>query len=293
MTVTKFDYLAPERIEEVCLLLERHEGAMIIAGGTDLLVKIRHRLVKPHVVIGLKNIKDLNRISFHEKEGLTIGATALLVDVATHPVIVKRYPAVARAAQVTATIQVRNKGTVIGNLCNAAPSADNAPTLIAMGAEVTIMGMKGERRLPLDKFFKGPGLTALEKGELVTSVCVPVPPSFSGTSYQYISARSKVDIAAANVGVMVTLSGEVCQEGRIVLGAVAPIPMRAVKSESLLKGKPWKSELIDNVGILASEECEPISDVRASANYRRKMVEVLTKRALNEAYDRARGKGSK
>ena len=147
--------------------------------------------------------------------------------------------------------------------------------------------------MPLDQFFKGPGLTALGKGELVTSVCVPVPPSSSGTSYQYISARSKVDISAVGVGVMITLNGEVCQEARIVLGAVAPIPMRAVKSESLLKGKPWTSELIDNVGIQASKECEPISDVRASANYRRKMVKVLTKRALAEAYDRARGKGLK
>ena len=139
MTLSKFDYFAPERIEEVCrLLLERQEGAMIMAGGTDLLVKIRQRLVKPHVVIALKNIKCLNQIAFDKKEGLTIGATALLADVAAHPVIVKRYPAVARAAQATATVQVRNKGTVIGNLCNAAPSADNAPTLIAMGAEVTL-----------------------------------------------------------------------------------------------------------------------------------------------------------
>ena len=288
MTLSKFDYFAPESVEEACrLLLERDDGAVAMAGGTDLLVKIRHRLVKPQAIIALKKIRGLNQISFNKNEGLTIGATALLADVAAHPIILKRYPAVASAAQATATVQVRNMGTVIGNLCNAAPSADNAPTLIAMGAEVTLTSMQGERRLPLEQFFEGPGLTTLEKGEIVTSVRVPLPPSHSGTSYQHISARSKVDISAVGVGAMITMSGEICKEARIVLGAVAPIPLRARKAEKLIKGKKLTQKLMEGAGVQASEEASPITDMRATAEYRKSMVAVLTKRALMEAMKRA------
>jgi len=291
MTLSKFDYFAPESVEEACrLLLEREDGAVLMAGGTDLLVKIRHRLLKPQAIIALKKIRGLNQISCNKKEGLTIGATALLADVATHPIIVKRYPAVASAAQATATVQVRNMGTVLGNLCNAAPSADNAPTLIAMGAEVTLTSLKGERRLPLEQFFKGPGLTALEKGELATSVWVPLPPPSSGTSYQHISARSKVDISAVGVGAMITLNGEICKEARIVLGAVAPIPLRARKTEKLVKGKKLTQKFMERAGVQASEEASPIADMRATAEYRKRMVAVLTKRALMEAMKRAKDK---
>jgi len=288
MTLSKFDYYAPERIEEACMLLAREEGAVLMAGGTDLLVKIRHRLVKPQAVVALKKIRGLNQISFSKNEGLTIGATALLADVAAHPIILKRYPAIACAAQVTATVQVRNMGTVLGNLCNAAPSADNAPTLMAMGAELTLMSIKGERRLPLEEFFKGPGLTALEQGEIATLVRVPVPPAFSGTSYQHISARSKVDISAVGVGAMITVHGGTCQEARIVLGAVAPIPLRARKTEELIKGKKLTQALMSRAGAEAAEEASPISDVRATAEYRKRMVAVLTKRALAEATERAK-----
>ncbi len=179
-------------------------------------------------------------------------------------------------------------GTVLGNLCNAAPSADNAPTLIAMGAEVTLTSMEGKRRLPLERFFKGPGLTALEKGEIATSVWVPLPLSSSGTSYQHISARSKVDISAVGVGVMITLNGETCKEARIALGAVAPIPLRARKTEKLIKGKKLTQKLLERACARSSEEASPITDMRATAEYRTRMVTVLTKRALTEAMKRAR-----
>jgi carbon-monoxide dehydrogenase medium subunit len=291
MTLSKFEYLSPESVEDACRMLsEREDGAVIMAGGTDLLVKIRHRSVKPQAIIALKKIKDLNTISFNKKEGLTIGATALLADVAAHPTVLKKFPAIAAAAQATATVQVRNMGTVIGNLCNAAPSADNAPTLIAMGAEVTLTSIKGERRIPLEQFFEGPGLTALEEGEITTSVRVPLPPSSSGTSYQHISARSKVDISAVGLGAMITMSGETCKEARIVLGAVAPIPLRARKAEKLIRGKRLTQKLMERAGAQASEEASPITDMRATAEYRKKMVAVLTKRALMEAKKRAKGR---
>lgn len=288
MTLPRFQYVATETIEEACRVLkEKGEKAMVMAGGTDLLIKARYRLVKPKVVIGIKKIKGLDRIVFDKKKGLTIGATALLADVASHPDVLETFPAIAYAAQETATVQIRNMGTVIGNLCNAAPSADNAPGLIAMGAEATVMGPDGEKRVPLDQFFKGPGATILERGEIVVCVFVPLPTPNSGASYQHISARSKVDISAVGIGVLLTMKKQMCKDAKIVLGAVAPVPMRAIKAEKLIKDKRLTPYLIEKTGIQASQESKPISDVRASAEYRRKMVAVLTKRALFEAKERA------
>jgi CO/xanthine dehydrogenase FAD-binding subunit len=288
MRLPKFAYYAPKTLEEVLLLLdEKGEGARVMAGGTDLLIRMKHGLLKPQTVIDLKDIAGLNTIHFQARKGLTIGATALLVDVASHPDILKRYPAVAAAAEETANVQIRNMGTVGGNLCNAAPSADNAPTLIAMKAEVTLTSLKGERRLPLDQFFSGPGKTALNPGEVLTAIFVPLPSPKSGTSYQHVSARGKVDISAVCVGVMAGFDGETCSEVRICLGAVAPIPLRAQKTEKLLKSQKWTPELIKKAGAQAAREAKPITDVRASAEYRKEMVAVLTRRALEEAQKRA------
>jgi CO/xanthine dehydrogenase FAD-binding subunit len=288
MAFLKFKYFAPESVEEACrLLLEIGEGAHVSAGGTDLMVKINRRLLNPKAVIGLKKIKGLNQIVFRKKEGLTIGATALLADVASHPQIKKRYPAIAYAAGETGNVQIRNMGSVAGNLCNAAPSADNAPTLIAYGAKVTLKSIEGERQIPLEHFFRGPGLTALEPGEILAAISVPAPLPNSGASYQHISARSKVDISAVGVGAMIRLIGDSCEEVSIVLGGVAPIPMRAMRAEKHIKGNKLTPKLIEKAGTLAAKESKPISDMRASAEYRRKMVVVLTKRALVEAQRRA------
>ena len=288
MALSKFEYFAPLSVEEVLELLEmKGENARVMAGGTDLLLKISKGELKPGAVIGLKKIKDLDNISFNKKEGLMIGATALLSDVASHPDILREYPSIAYAASVTANVQIRNMGTVAGNICNAAPSADNAPSLMAMGAEVILRSTKRERKLSLDQFFKGPGLTAIEHGELLTGILIPPPLPHQVVSYQHISARSRVDIAGVCVSAMVRLNEERCEEVRVVLGAVAPTPMRARKTEELLKRKRLSDELIEKAGILASEESKPISDMRASAEYRKKMVAVLTTRALVEATERA------
>jgi CO/xanthine dehydrogenase FAD-binding subunit len=288
MTLPKFEYFAPESLDEAQrLFLEKGEGAHLLAGGTDLLVKMNHGLLKPASVIALKHIKGLEEITFDPKEGLKIGATALLANVAVHPDILEYYPAVAAAARETANVQIRNMGTVAGNLCNAAPSADNAPTLLAMNAEVVINGAKGERRLPLDQFFKGPGANALDAGEILTAILVPAPESGSGVSYQHISARGKVDISAVCVGVMLRMAEKGCRDVRIFLGAVAPVPMRAVKAEATVLAQQLTEEIIETAGIAAMEESQPITDVRSSADYRKKMVAVLTRRALTEARDRA------
>ena len=289
MSAAKYDYYAPGTVEEASrILLDVGEGAFLLAGGTDLLVKINHGMIHPKAVISLNAVKDLDFITFGRKNGLTIGAGARLADVESHPAIRRRYPALAYAAGETANTQIRNMGTVAGNLCNAAPSAENAPTLIAMNAQVNLFGKDGERSLPLEDFFKGPGLTAVEPGEILTSISVPVPSPRSGASYQHISARGKVDISAVCVGAMVALNNSGCEEVRIALGAVAPVPLRAAKAEKVLTGKNPSQDLIDKAAEQAMKECSPISDVRASASYRKAMVQVLTKRALNEALNRAR-----
>jgi len=288
MTLPRFEYFAPERLEEALLILsEKGKGACVMAGGTDLVMKMDRGLLKPATIIGLNRIKGLHKIDFNPRKGLTIGAMALIAEVASHPDIKRRYPAIAYAAGVMANVQIRNMGTVAGNLCNAAPSADNAPTLIAMGADVTLTSMRGDRHIPVEKFFKGPGMTVTEPGEIMTSIFIPIPPSRSGASYKRISARGKVDIAAVSAGVMVTMHGETCKDVRIVLGAVAPVPMRAKKAENIIKGKRFTRELIKKTGEQASRESRPISDVRASAEYRKMMVSVLTRRALEEAHARA------
>ncbi len=291
MSTARFDYHAPGSVEEASrLLLELGEGAFVLAGGTDLLVKCRHGMLRPKAVVSLKGIELLKGITFHRNRGLTIGAGALLADVEAHPDIRRRYPAVAYAASVTANTQIRNMATLAGNLCNAAPSAENAPTLVAMNAEVVLHGPQGERRLALEDFFRGPGLTALEPGEILTAVQVPVPPPRSGASYRHISARGKVDISAVCVGARVTLKGKACEDARIVLGAVAPVPLRARKAERVLTGSEPTEARIEEAAERAMKESLPISDMRASAPYRKAMVRVLTKRALQEALKQARKK---
>ncbi|MCP4666205.1 MAG: xanthine dehydrogenase family protein subunit M [Deltaproteobacteria bacterium] len=291
MKRAKFEYLGPDTMEAACAILAEKGGAVhVLAGGSDLMLKITHGMVKPECVMGLKKIKGLDEILFDPKRGLRIGAMARLVDVATHPAILKRYPAVARGAGETANTQIRNMGTVIGNICNAAPSADNAPALMAMRASVILASLGKEREVALDRFFKGPGQTMRRPDELVTAVTVPLPRPRSGASYQHISPRGKVDISAVCVGVMLVMDGKTCETARVVLGAVAPVPMRALKTEQLLEGRVVTDSVIDKAGRIAASEARPISDVRASAAYRRQMVSVLTRRGIKEALNRATGR---
>ena len=288
MRLPRFEYFVPKTLESaLSILAEQGDDAHLFAGGTDAMVKMSAGRLRPKAIIRLMDIEGLDGIRFHPEEGLTLGATARLAEVASHPDVLNYYPALAHAVQVMANEEVRHMATVAGNLCNAAPSADTAPPLIAMGAEVTLASLNGERRLPLDQFFKGPGLTAMQHGEIMTSIHVPPLQPKSGASYMRISARCGVDIAAVGVGVMTVFNGAGLKDVRIVLGAVAPVPMRAPKAEDLMKGRKWTQDLVEEGGKVAAEEAKPISDVRASAEWRKKMVAVLTRRSLEEARERA------
>ena len=291
MAAARFEYIAPRTLyEAIEALVSGGNGTRIMAGGTDLLVKIRHRLLAPSTIVSLKGIAGLDDITYDRKQGLTIGAMALLAEVASHAAIRRHYPTIAAAADATANVQVRNMGTVVGNICNASPSADNAPTLMAMGATVHIVGPAGTRSLPLDQFFQGPGFTALATGEIVTAITVPPPLDGSGTAYHSLSQRGKLDCSAVGVGTQVVIHQKRCTDVRIVVGACAPVPMRTRAAEKLLVGKAMSEALIRKTAQVASEETAPITDVRASAPYRWKMVAVLVARALADARKMALGK---
>ena len=280
--------------EAVALLAARKADARVLAGGTDLLPQISKggagSALKPGVLISLRHIAELRPIVFDPERGLTIGATARINELLAHEAVTSHYPALACAASQTATVQIRNMATLAGNICNARPCADNVPTLVARGARVELLSVRGSRTLDLENVILAPGKTALEPGELLVRIRVPPPPAHSGASYQCLSARSKVDLTSVSVAVYLVRADDTIREARIVLGAVAPTPLRATKAEELLVGQVPTKSLVAGACEAAAKEARPITDIRASAEWRRKMVFVLTQRAIAQALERAGGR---
>lgn len=290
MSLPRFDYIRAGSVGEVCSLLAKYKkGAKVLAGGTDLLVRMKDREEEPKYLIGLKGINGLDKVVYDRKEGLRIGALATHKEVISSGVVGRRYPGLAEALEKIGTVQVRNLGTVGGNLCNAAPSADSAPILIVMGAKVKIAGANGEREVLLEKFFSGPGKTVLKSDEIVVEVVVPNERLHSGARYEKLFARTSVDLACVGAACWVLKNPKtgVVRDVKIVLGAVAPIPMRAKGAERVIKGKVATAEVIKEAGEIASQEAKPISDIRASAEYRREMVKVMVRRAVKGAVEAA------
>jgi CO/xanthine dehydrogenase FAD-binding subunit len=285
-----FEYFAPKDAREACRLLQEHSGrAKVIAGGTDLLVHMKHRTVVPRYLIGLKHLSDLRYVEYSEDRGLRIGALATHQSIAENPIIKEGFGALGAACSKVGTPQIRSVGTVGGNLCNGSPSSDSAPPLIALNAAVKLLGVEGERVISLESFFVDPGETALRAGEILTEIQVPSRPLRTKLTYVKLPARTRVDMAAVSAAVLLTLDSknEVCQDIRIVLGAVAPIPIRARRAEEVLRGKKMEDQLIQQTAQRASEEAQPISDIRSSADYRREMVRVLTRQAIRQALEQA------
>jgi len=283
----RFEYLEAASVKEAVSLIAKYNGrAKVIAGGTDLIVQVRRGMIKPEYVINIGKINGLDFINY-DKEGLKIGALTTVRSLEKSEKLKKNHLVISEAAGQLASIGVRNIATVGGNLCNASPSADMAPSLIGLGAEVKIAGPKRTRKVLLEDFFKGPGITVLGNGEMLVEIQVPKIPPKTGAAYLKYGIRGSIDLAIVGVAAVITLGkrGE-CQEAKIVLGAVAPTPMRARKAEEILKGKKIDQELIQKSGEIASEETRPISDVRATAEYRKEMVKVFTGSALKEALAR-------
>ena len=288
MVLPRFEYLAPKTVAEACSLLSQYgKAAQIIAGGTDLLVKMKDKELAPQYVVGLKGIANLDYIDYNDRDGLRIGALTTNESISGSAVIKDRFGLLSKAAATIGTPQIRNMGTIGGNLCNAAPSADTAPPLIALGAKVKLVSSKGKRIVPLEEFFTGPGKTVLQTDELLAEILVPKPSPGTRGIYLKLFPRGAVDIAAVGVAALLTLGQDgICKDARIVLGAVAPTPMRATRAEAKIKGKPGKNGVIEEAAEIAAEESRPISDVRCSADYRREMVKVLTRRVLTQCFSR-------
>ncbi len=286
LKLPKFDHLEPKTIEEVCSLLAKYKDkARVIAGGTDLLVSMKGREISPQYIINIKAIPNLDGINYSQKDGLVIGAMTTLAAIESSPIIGERFAILSSAAHQTGSPHIRNIGTIGGNLCNAAPSADMAPSLIGLGAKAKIKGLKGERIVTVEEFFLGPGVSVLKAGEILTEIQVPNPPPHTRGVYLKLPARTAIDIAVVGVAVVVTLDtkGINIADAKIVLGAVASTPIRARQAEDIIKGKALDDELIQKAAQAAADEAKPISDVRGSASYRKEMVKVLTNRALKQA----------
>jgi CO/xanthine dehydrogenase FAD-binding subunit len=278
-----FDYFDPTSVGEAVQLLQQHAGhAKVLAGGTDLFLRMGRRAVLPNVVVDLKRIAALADLSYSDQDGLRIGATVTHGEVVDHPAVQQHYGALAIAANWVGSPQTRHRGTVVGNLCNASPAADTAPALLSYGCIVTIVGPDGQREVPLEAFFQGPGRTALGPAEIVTALRLPAPQGQYGWGFAR-RTRTVIDIALVSTCAVVQAHNGVCGDVRISLGAVGPTPLRATRAEAVLRGQSPSTALLAEAGKVAAEESQPISDVRCSATYRKDMVEVLSRRCLESA----------
>jgi carbon-monoxide dehydrogenase medium subunit len=245
----------------------------------------------PDYFISIERIDSLDHIDYDEKAGLRIGSLTTLLSIENSDLIQSKFRVLSQAASTLGPKAIRNRATIGGNLCNAAPSADAAPALMVLGASVKIRGVEGERLIPIENFFTGPGQTHLGNNQILTEILVPNLPPDTGAVYLKETRTRGADLAIVGVAALVTTENDVIKDVKIAIGAAAPTPIRAKKAEKILKGKKPDEELLQRAGQSASEDSNPIDDVRASADYRHKLVSVLVKRAVKQAADRARMEG--
>ena len=276
----KFDYFSPSSLGETFKLLKNYKGRVkLLAGGTDLLVKMKKRTVSADVIVDLNKISELAFIELVD-DYLHIGGLTRLAVIGKASIVQERVPALAEAVNVLASPQIRNRATIAGNLCNASPAADTAPPLLALDASVKLQSADGERIVPLSQFFLGPEQTVTKPDELLTEVIIPLQEGAS--AFIKLGKRKAFTLSVASAAAFARVNNGKFEEVRVALGAVAPIPMRSRKVEDGLKGKDVNEENIKKAAQWVKEECRPITDVRASAEYRTEMSYVLTKRVLKK-----------
>jgi aerobic carbon-monoxide dehydrogenase medium subunit len=286
--VRRFELILPGSVDEcVKALAQGGPETKLLAGGTDLLPQLKNGLLKPARVIDLSGVARLRTIEAGNGKGLRVGSAVTARTLELDRAVRASYLSLAESGALVGSVQVRNLATLGGNICNAAPSADMAPPLLAFEAEAVITGPKGERRVPIATFFTGVRRTVLAPDEILVEIVVPHPGAHSGGNYLRHTPRRELDIAVVGVASQLTLANGVCTKARIALAAVAPVPLRATAAEQALEGQAVTPDRIKRAADLAVEAARPISDQRGSAEFRRHLVRVLTRRTLTTALARA------
>jgi len=282
-----FDYRKVYSLQEAFDAASSREVSAFLAGGTDLLVQIKQGKRIPQHVVDVKGIREMDGLTISEN-ACSIGALTTIRALETDPSVAEKVPLLAQAASKLGSVQVRHRATVGGNLCNASPSADMAPALLALDAQAIIFGKQGQRNIELVDFFLGPGVTGLNDGELLARLEIPMTHGRCGSVYYKVSTRNAMDLAFVGVAVLIEVDDrERVVKARVALGAVAPTPIRVPQAEKLLEGGVVNREAAQASAELAARYCDPISDIRASAEYRREMVKALCEKGLLAAYHQA------
>jgi len=290
MILPKFEYHDPSTLDEACqIMAELKEKARPLAGGTDLLVNMRRGAVSPENVVSLGRIEELKGVNPSNGQ-LRLGACLTAAEIGQSREVNDLINPLGIGANSLGSPLIRNLATIGGNLVTARPAADLAPPLMAYGASVVLKNSSGKRTISLDNFFRGPGQTVMEPDELLTEIIIEKPPPYSGGDYIKLGARKTLVTSIVNVAAFLSLDGRdgTITSARVVLGAVAPVPMRTTSSEQVLLGEKPTDALFLRAGEAAAGDSKPIDDFRGSAEYRRAMVEVLTRRALNMALSKAK-----
>jgi carbon-monoxide dehydrogenase medium subunit len=281
----KFELIEPHTVEEAVKWMATHGSkAKFMAGGTDLIVRMKMGRVCPEVIINLVKIPALRYLIIDH--GLRIGVLTTFRQIEKSKLIENQYTALYEATKAVTSTQVKTMGTLGGNLCHGSPAADSAPPLIAFGAVVkTIMGGQ-ERTIPLEAFFTGPGQTLLHQEELMAEIQVPEPNANTGSAFVKLG-RVSADLAKISAAVVIEREGDICMGCKIVMGSVAPVPLRIKRAEMILKGKKFKEDVVGKASLLASEEIKPITDLRSTAEYRKEVSKILVRDAIHLAWKRA------
>jgi carbon-monoxide dehydrogenase medium subunit len=278
----KFDYFRPQSLQEAWELKNSIPGARFIAGGTDLLVQIKNHEFQPTALISLRSIPDLATIKTNE--GTRIGALATISQIIQHPTIGKNYSLLVQTAKCLASLQIRNVATMGGNLCNCSPSADMATPLLALEAKVRLQTAQANRDIQLDEFFKGPGESCAASDEILTEILLEPPPRSAKTIFLK-KGRVKMDLAIASLAAILEVEGDKCRKARFAVGSVAPMPLRLSQVEAMLEGATVTQELIAECSQLAAASVSPITDIRATLDYRRHIIGVYMQRVLESALE--------
>ncbi len=281
-------YFEPTTVEDCCQILKEHgSDAKILAGGTDIVPRLKNKSWNPIAIIGIGKIPHIDDIVV-SKEGLELGAGAQLRKISMDKSLEKDYKVIMEAAGHVSSMQIRNIATIGGNACNASPSADAIQGLMVMDATAVIASSQGTREVPIEDFFTGPGKNVLNEGEILLRFKVPAPKPGTGAVYKKFAIRGDTDISIVGVACRLTLQEDgTIEEARISLAAVAPKPIRVMAAEKALVDKKLTAELIEEIGEIAADICTPISDQRGTAEYRKEMIRVWTRHALKEAKERA------